>query len=280
MNPVIRAAAGPGVQLAVTPASTGWKYLSFAVIELGAGQRHHSLLIDEETAVVPLVGKLEMTLGSSSFTVSRTSVFDALAPVGYAPPGTEVTLSTQGGATFAIGSAPAEGRYKARVVEPASIRSEVRGGGQAVRQVNHTLAPPIEAERLILYEVYVPRGTWSGWVPHCHDGRDGSPYLEETYYFRLDRPEGFWMHRNWLRDGSWEEVAVGNDGDCALVPQGYHSSVASPGSNMYFLNYLAGDLVGEDRSTPPCFHSDHTWIINDWNAGQWTLPIVNNGRFE
>ena len=88
------------------------------------------------------------------------------------------------------------------------------------------------------------------------------------------------MHRNWLRDGSWEEVAVGNDGDCALVPQGYHSSVASPGSNMYFLNYLAGDLVGEDRSTPPCFHSDHTWINDDWNAGRWTLPIVNNGRFD
>ena len=48
---------------------------------------------------------------------------------------------------------------------------------------------PLPAEHLILYEVYVPRGTWAGWPPHRHDGVQGSPYLEEVYYFRLDRPE-------------------------------------------------------------------------------------------
>ena len=53
------------------------------------------------------------------------------------------------------------------------------------------LAHPLPAERLILYEVYVPRGGWSGWPPHCHDGYEGSPYLEETYYFRLDPADGW-----------------------------------------------------------------------------------------
>ena len=57
-------------------------------------------------------------------------------------------------------------------------------------------ASPLPAERLILYEVYVPRGKWSGWPPHCHDGWEGSPYLEETYYFRFDPPNGWCMHRN------------------------------------------------------------------------------------
>ena len=33
------------------------------------------------------------------------------------------------------------------------------------------------------------------------DAIDGSPYLEEVYYFRLDRPEGYVLHRN-FSDGA------------------------------------------------------------------------------
>ena len=247
----------------VTPASAGWKYLSFDLIELQAGQTHEHMLADQETAVTPLSGAGTLTLGEEQHKVGRTSVFEQLAPIGYAAPGTPVTVTAETDFTFAIGSAPAEGMYPSRLIAPSTIKTEVRGGGAAHRQVNHSLAYPIEAERLILYEVYVPRGTWSGWPPHRHDGVDDSPYLEEVYYFRLDRPEGFWMHRNWHDDnpdGTWEQIYTGYDKDFALVPAGYHSSVACPGSNMYFLNYLAGDLVGEARKTPPCFAGEHTWI--------------------
>ncbi len=280
----IHAQPGPGRLLAVSPETAGWRYLSFSVVTLAPGDRHHQLLDDAETAVVPLAGRGRLRLGDQSHDVGRVSVFTELAPVGYAPPGVEVVVDTGDSTfTFAIGSAPAEGRYPARLIPPSTIRSEVRGGGAALRQVNHTLAPPVEAERLILYEVYVPRGTWSGWAPHRHDGIDGSPYLEETYYFRMDRPEGFWLHRNW-DDGSgyegdgpepYDDLMSGGDGDCALVPGGYHSSVACPGANMYFLNYLAGELVGDERATPPCFHSDFTWIESDWGVGEWNLPVVD-----
>ena len=280
----INATPGPGTVLSVTPESAGWRYLSFAVIELAAGRHHDHRLNDAETAIVTLSGAGTLRLDDQVHPVNRRSVFAELAPVGYAPPGTAVRVEAgEQGLTVAVGSAPAEGRYPARLIPPSTIRSEVRGGGAALRQVNHTLAPPIEAERLILYEVYVPRGTWSGWAPHRHDGIDGSPYLEETYYFKMDRPEGFWMHRNWddgtgyAGDGPdpYDDVMTGGDGDCALVPGGYHSSVACPGANMYFLNYLAGDLVGDARSTPPCFHSDHTWIESDWGVGAWELPIID-----
>jgi len=269
----------PAPSLPVTPESAGWRFLSFNVIELAPGDQHHHVLAAEETAVTPLSGEGTITLDGAAHDVSRSSVFDQLAPIGYAPPRTEVTVTARGDGpfTFAIGSAPAEGRYPARIIEPSTIRSEVRGGGAAHRHINHSLASPIEAERLILYEVYVPRGTWSGWPPHRHDGVDGSPYLEEVYYFKLDRPEGFWMHRNWHDesddDQDWQEIYQGGDGELALVPSGYHSSVACPGSNMYFLNYLAGELVGEERSTPPCFSSEHTWIETDWSAGAWKLPL-------
>ena len=33
-------------------------------------------------------------------------------------------------------------------------------------------------------------GSWSGYPPHCHDGKFGSPYLEETYYYRISPDNG------------------------------------------------------------------------------------------
>jgi len=264
------------VRYEVTPESAGWSYLSFSVVGLGPGESHGSLLTDQETALVPLRGRATVRVGDLVAEMSRSDVFEEMPRVAYAPPGATIEVVANEGEPFefAIGSAPAEGLYPARIFEPSEMKSEVRGGGAARRQVNHVLAPPLDAERLILYEVYVPRGSWSGWPPHCHDGFDGSPYLEETYYFRLDPPDGFAMHRNWRVDEEFDEVLTAGDGDCALVTKGYHSTASAPGSHMFFLNYLAGDLVDGERVTPPCFHQAYTWIEDDWDAFGWELPRV------
>ena len=273
----IRPAPGPGRVLHVTPESAGWDNVAFSVVELTAAEPWAGLEADRETAIVPLAGTGRVVAGDLRADLSRTSVFEELGRIVYLPPGVAHQIETGGSLLVAVGSAPAEGRYPPRVFEPAEMRVEIRGGGHAYRQVIHSLAHPLPAERLILYEVYVPRGTWSGWPPHCHDGRDGSPYLEEVYYFRLDRPEGYTLHRNWRADEGFDEVVLARDGDVVLVPKGYHTSVASPGSNMYFLNYLAGELIGDERRTPPCFAAEHTWIESDWTAGEWNLPVVSAG---
>ncbi len=275
MNPHFqRSNPDSSLRLDVTPESAGWTYLSFSVVDLGPGERHASLLTDRETAVVPLRGSATVRVGDVESVISRTDVFEEMPRVAYAPPGAAVEIVADERFEFATGSAPAEGIYPARIVEPSEMKSEIRGGGAACRQVNHVLAPPVDAERLLLYEVYVPRGSWSGWPPHCHDGYDGSPYLEETYYFRLDPADGFAMHRNWRVDEEFDEVITAGDGDCALVTKGYHSTASAPGSHMFFLNYLAGELVDGERATPPCFHQDYTWIEDDWDAFAWELPRV------
>ena len=291
---LIRPVDGPGPILQVTPASAGWDYLEFGVVDVTAVAPWSGLVADRETAVVALAGEGRVIVGGNgagkgngkgkgnsdgdmTVPVSRSSVFEQLSRIVYVPPGTPYRIESESGLRASVGSAPAEGRYPARVFEPSEMRIEIRGGGQAHRQVIHSLAHPLPAERLILYEVYVPRGTWSGWPPHCHDGRDGSPYLEEVYYFRLDRPEGYAIHRNWRDDESYDDAMVVTDGDVALVPKGYHTSVACPGSNMYFLNYLAGEPTDDERRTPPCFAAEHTWIEADWTAGQWGLPVVSAG---
>jgi 5-deoxy-glucuronate isomerase len=277
---------GPGVRLEVTPESAGWRNIAFRVVDVRAGSPFHDVQADRETAIVTLSGRGRIIVDDATFEVSRSSVFEEVGRVVYVPPGHAFTIDTDpdGALEVAVGSAPATGLLPVRAFEPSEMRTEIRGGGASYRQVVHTLAHPLPAEHLILYEVYLPRGMWAGWPPHRHDAIDGSPYLEEVYYFRLDRPEGYVLHRN-FSDGAdhdpdgedFDEVAVARDGDVVLVPKGYHTSVGSPGSNMYFLNYLAGDLLLDERVTPPCFHAEHTWITADWETGRWELPVVETG---
>ena len=109
----------------------------------------------------------------------------------------------------------------------------------------------------------MPGGNWSGWPPHCHDRYEGSPFLEETYYFRTDPDYGFGMHRNYRVDTDFDEIFPVYNGELVLVTQGFHSTAAAPNCNLYFLNYLAGELLDEGRGTPPFDDPAFAWIKDD-----------------
>lgn len=274
MEHLIRPNSSETVMIEVTPESAGWDYLAFQIISLKKGQSFSRQTGGNEVALVPLAGKGKAQVTGQQFDLSRAGVFTEMAHVLYVPPGHDLTIQAEADFEFALGGAPAEGKYPLRLFTPAEMKNEVRGGGSATRQVIHTLAHPLPAERLILYEVYVPGGNWSGWPPHCHDGYQGSPYLEETYYFRTDPEYGFAMHRNYRVDTDFDEILPAYNGDLVLVTQGFHSTSAAPNCNLYFLNYLAGDLLDEARATPPFDDPTFAWIKNDWEANQIKLPIV------
>lgn len=63
---------------------------------------------------------------------------------------------------------------------------------------------PAEADSLLVVEVITPGGHWSSYPPHKHD-RDDPPVetlLEETYYHRLNPPQGFAFQRVYTDDRS------------------------------------------------------------------------------
>jgi 5-deoxy-glucuronate isomerase len=268
---------GPGEVLRVTPQIAGWDVLDFAVMVLDEGQTWSTTTGTREVAVVPLAGEFIANVDADQYRLRRSNVFTEMASVLYLPPESSVEIVATAATEFAVGGAPAEGRYPVRLIEPHEMKAEVRGGGGATRQVNHILAHPLPAERLILYEVYVPRGGWSGWPPHCHDGYEDSPYLEETYYFRFDPPDGWGIHRNYRVDYEFDEVFSVQDRDVVMVTKGYHSSGASPGAHMYFLNYLAGTPLNEERAIPPFFQPEYRWIDGNWDVDAMTLPAVGPG---
>jgi 5-deoxy-glucuronate isomerase len=270
----LRASAPGGAPVRITPASAGWRYLSFAVERLAPGALLRPDTTGAEVAVVPLSGALEAVVGAQHFALARRGVFAELPRVLYLAPGADAELRAgPEGAELAYGGAPAEGRYPTRLFEPGEMRVEVRGGGAARREVHHVLAPPLPAERLILYEVYVPGGMWSGIPPHCHDGRHGSAVLEEVYHYRFDRPAGFALHRNYTREGDLDERFAVADGDTVLVTRGFHPVAVVPGANAYFLNYLAGEPLDAERATPPVDDPDFAVLKGAWEAGSWSLPL-------
>jgi 5-deoxy-glucuronate isomerase len=273
MQHLIHPAPTPGILVDVTPESAGWRYLSFRVVVLKAGDHWTHATGRTEVALVPLQGSGAITVPPQTFTLTRESVFAGKPHVLYAPPGSDLSVKAETDFEFALGSAPAQGRYPVRLFRPDEMKTELRGGGSALRQVNHILAAPLPAERLILFEVYVPGGTWSGWPPHCHDGFGGSPCLEEIYYYRFAPDYGFGIHRNYRRDTAFDEVWPVRHGDTVLVTKGFHPTAASPGSNMYFLNYLAGELLDEARATPPLDDPDFAWMKQDWEGRRMQLPV-------
>jgi 5-deoxy-glucuronate isomerase len=258
----------------ITPASAGWQYLGYQVSTLAPKQQQKIATAGNEAALVPLQGSATLSVAGERFEVSRKGVFDEKPQVLYVPPGQEITIEASSLFEFAIGTAPAEGKYPVRLFKPEELRTEVRGGGPAVREVHHILSHPLPAERLILFEVYIPGGMWSGWPPHRHDAINNSGYLEETYHFRFDKPQGFGLHRNYSPETGFDEVFATSYDDVVLVTQGYHPVAASPGSTMYFLNYLAGNLVDNERALPPLDDPDHAWIKDNWDAYDIKLPLM------
>jgi 5-deoxy-glucuronate isomerase len=266
--------ANHGTLVEVTPASAKWHNLGFKVARLEAGQTLNVSTDTNEIAVVPLQGEVNLSVAGQSFELSRKGVFEEVPHVLYIPPRHQLTIEAKTDLEIAWGSAPAEGKYPLRLFRPDEMKKEVRGGGSARRQVNHILNHPLPAERLILFEVYVPGGSWSGYPPHCHDGKFGSPYLEETYYYRVSPENGFAIHRNYDIDTDFDELFTVKNGDLVLVTKGFHPVSAAPGSNIYFLNFLAGDLLNEARGTPPYDDPNFAWIKNDWEAKPIPLPLL------
>ena len=127
------------------------------------------------------------------------------------------------------------------LIGPEEVTVEVRGAGNATRQINHIITPSFPARRLEVVEVYTPSGNWSSWPPHKHDTDDmpREAVLEEIYAYRFRRPEAWGVQR--IYGGSVDRLWAVRDGETVMVVDGYHPFVATHGDDAYYLNALAGD---------------------------------------
>ena len=254
---------GPdGTVLEVTPETAGWSHVGFRVVRLEPGQTHDGGEAGREACLVILTGTANVEVGSVRFEEigGRASVFDDDAPAAvHAPAGARFTVTAISAVELAIGSAPASTGGEPRLIDPSRMSREVRGKGTNQRFVRNILPETEPAESLLVVEVITPGGHWSSYPPHKHDtATEGEETaLEETYYHRLSRPNGFAIQRVYTDDRSIDETITVEDGDVVMVPGGYHPVGAPHGYDLYYLNVMAGPKRQWIFRNDPA----HDWIV-------------------
>ena len=232
---LLRRATAPdardGATQRVTPEDAGWDWVSCSTHRLGSGQVVERPGDGQEVAVVVLEGSADVRAGTARFASvgSRATVFDGPPPpVVLVAAGESVAIHADQAATVLIASAPSGDPVPTRLIDPTTMRVEERGSGQTARRVHHLLPPDAAASRLILVEVFTPGGNWSSYPPHKHDTEDQprESLLEELYYYRFARPQGFAFARVYTADRSLDEALTPMDGDVVLVPTGVPSGRA------------------------------------------------------
>ena len=252
----------------------GYEYLSFQVRKLAPGEKYDGETGGNELAVVVLSGvcSLKSSRGEWLRFGQRATVFDGLPYTLYLPIRTRFTVSADAACDLAFCYAKAEEEYPARLVTPKDVGIEIRGGGNATRQINSMLPPDFLAQRLIVVEVFTPAGNWSSFPPHKHDVHNppGEVDLEEIYYYRIERPEGFAVQKVYTADRRIDETLTVRNGELVLVPEGYHPVAAAHGYNVYYLNALAGSARSLAASDDP----DYAWVRDEWKERDPRVPMV------
>ncbi len=255
-------------------AGMGCEFLSFQTRSLAAGQQYSAAVDEQELAIVVLGGvcSVQSSRGEWRGVGKRANVFDGLPYAVYLPIRTNFTVTAETDCDLAFCYSKAEEQHPAQLVTPADIRIEIRGGGNATRQIHDIIPPLFPAHRLIVVEVFTPAGNWSSYPPHKHDVHNppGEVDLEEIYYYRIQRPEGYAVQKLYTPDRRIDETLTVRNRELVLVREGYHPVVAAHGYNVYYLNALAGSARSLAASDDP----DYAWVRAEWRDKDPRVPMV------
>jgi 5-deoxy-glucuronate isomerase len=271
-----------GEYVRVTPETAGWELLHFAARRMAKGARWQHETGDYEYALVVLGGVcvVRSSRGDWSPVGRRPDVFSGMPYTLYLPRHTTFTVQALSDELdLAYGWCITDQDHPAQLVTSTQVNVEIRGGGNATRQINDMIPPGFDCHRLVVVEVYTPSGNWSSYPPHKHDvhredenGRILEADLEEIYFYKIDKPEGYAYQRVYTADGCLDELVMARNDNVVLVPEGYHPVVSAHGYTTYYLNFLAGSAQSLANSDDPAY----AWIKETWSEKDPRLPLVSN----
>jgi 5-deoxy-glucuronate isomerase len=260
-----------GTALEITPARAGWKYVHFAVRQVAPGKPWTDTTGREECCLVLLRGTCRIEYaGRAAMLGPRADVFSAYPHAIYLPPRTEFRVIADELTELGDGRAASRRAFEPRVIRPEDCGYEIRGGGNATRQIIDIMAPAFPADRLLVCEVFTPSGNWSSYPPHKHDvdRPPGEVKLEEIYYYRFGHPDAYGFQR--LYNSREDRALTVSHGDLVLIRSGYHPFVTAHGYDAYYLNVLAGTRRSMAASDDPRYAAFRAWPPPDAR-----LPLVS-----
>jgi len=271
-----------GVFARVRPADAGWEYLNMAAIRLHAREPYNGSTGENEHVSVILGGRCHFRTSKGEYLNigRRPDVFSGMPYAVYLPRRTDFEIEAlTDDLEIASCWVPTDEDHPARLITPADSAIEIRGGGNATRQINGIIPPGFDCHRLVCVEVYTPSGNWSSYPPHKHDvhrmAEDGTVLeadLEEIYFYKIDKPDGYAYQRVYTLDGRIDALMRAQNHDAVLVPEGYHPVVSAHGYTTYYLNFLAGSAQSLANQDDPQF----AWIKDTWTEQDPRLPIVSH----
>jgi 5-deoxy-glucuronate isomerase len=273
--------AKEGIYQEILAEDAGWEFLNFNARILKKGQVWKGFTGENEYGIILLSGDYSVKTDQGNWKTKngRKHVFDGIAHTLYLSRNTEFELTAESEILdIALGWCETTEDHPAQFKEPTKSVIEIRGGDNATRQINSLIEPGFDCQRLVSVEVYTPSGNWSSFPAHKHDERildnDGNlieARLEETYFYKTDKPQGYAIQQIYTSDRSLDEIAVARNNDVVMVPKGYHPVVAGHGYNIYYLNFL----TGSDQSLANTNDPDHEWIYDFWSGKDSRIPMVS-----
>ncbi len=268
VSPLLAKATSKGREIVnVTPERAGWTHVGFRAVRLAAGESETVATGTRELCLVVLTGTVDVTIDGKTFANlgTRNSVFEEMSPAAvYVPAGRTVSVRASRDSEVALCTAPGgSAAGTVRVLDPATMRRSVRGKGTNTRYVCDILPhDDPTAAHLLVVEVLTPASHSSSYPPHKHDIEQPpvETQLEETYYHRLNPPQGFAFQRVYTDDRSIDEACAVENHDVVMVPRGYHPVVAPHGYDLYYLNVMAGP--------------NRFWVFRNDPAHEWMLAPV------
>jgi 5-deoxy-glucuronate isomerase len=138
----------------------------------------------------------------------------------------------------------------------------------------------------VVVEVVTPAGNWSSYPPHKHDvhtvdanGALVQADLDEIYYYKIDKPEGYALQRVYTDANSplhragfpIDAAVVARNDDVVLIPEGYHPVSSPVGYTTYYLNVLAGSAQSLAAQDDPQF----AWIKDSYQSVDPRVPVYD-----
>ena len=263
-----------------TAQDAGWNYLNFETRLLDNNETFSEDTGENEYCIVLLGGNFKVNSNKGEWETrnGRKNVFSGIAHTLYLSRNTSFTLTAQNDNTdIAICRVATNEDHPPYLKLPEEAAVEFRGGDNANRQINSLLQPGFNCHKIVCVEVYTPSGNWSSYPAHKHDerkvdanGKLLEAELEEIYFYKIDKPNGFAIQQVYTDDRSLDEVIKVHNNEAVLVPKGYHPVVAGHGYNVYYLNFLAGS----DQSLANTPDPQQEWIFGTWKGQDPRLPMV------
>ena len=261
-----------------------WRCTGLRTATLAAGESRTIATGEWEWIVLPLSGsfRVQARTAEGDFAADlagRADPFAGPTDSAYLPRDAEFTVTAVSDGRLALPHATARRAFPPAYTPAEKVGVELRGAGQASRQVQNFGTPDaVEADSIIACEVITPAGNWSSYPPHKHDTEiEGvEAALEEIYYYEMRVDGAFAGSAPAGADPMGYQRVYGTDerpmnvleevrsGDAVLIPHGWHGpSMAPTGYDMYYLNVMAGP--GEKRVWLICDDPAHAWVRTTWD---------------